>query len=651
MLNPVQFSSLDELAFALQMGQPVRQDHGTQLLDVAGVRYCVDYDNRSISTTASQFFFNSREQWQAAEAAAIAEEVQIATLLFCPAAAVQIEEFEEEEANTSTGRKGRRHKPRFVPIQQWQQHQYQRHQPHHHQHQQHGEQQPALTGAMAQLHLHDDHHHSAHHSHSYGHTHSHGHSHQEHSRHSIRSLRNVWTGSVAYLEAELVSFDLREMAMCGTALHYQKVDFAKRKCFSLRALSFSPQEFAALSLDELAGLIYPYAHPESHSPALLQRIGDAVQTRMISGELIEADIDSLLILYKVMAQVGFKHPCLMSLARHFGGQSLLTMPCSQDSTLNIMRAMVLHRVLAWQTGEYDDASALKELLTGFYREFEAFMASFTPTVRHEFMEHWIRLYGHHVLKLNIAQKTHLSPSPTIESNFQRHLGKYLRSHMPEIDFEDEKHLPDVLLDVDFYCEPNIIVEAQGLQMHYSLNLDAVPLDDPNPWDRSCHDRTIYLIRTNTLVKHAILKAAGYTVLATTSNHTQKIQWIVDTVRSKRAEWEQKQQRDQQWQHQQRGRQQRRPRPRPRPDSHPSQESSLPSTAASASALNPNAASFVPTFTQPSNTQASASAMPPSIPAPPHTPPPHGMQYVLGEDGYWYLAVIDPESWPAVDHWS
>ncbi len=617
MLNRIQFQSLDELDTALRTDSSLRQSSGSRAIYIAGTRYLVDFDSSSVATHSSCFVVRSREQWQATERPDAAMELRIARLVFSPA------QHYQEASGSSPSQPAVRKKTKFVPLKQWEQKQ----------------EQEGATEAMDRLSLGDHHHHR----HTPRH-HPQSSASGRDTRYFDSTTRRPWAASLEDFAAHVAHLDLKALIQLGQEYRGQKLEAIKKKLFCQRLLSFNRQDFSTLAVRELAYLLRPFTHPDAHSPALMSHVADRLVEIINQGLPEDVFVADMLHIYKTMVQTEFHHPCLMKLAHYFAAMPLRGRPFVVEDSLHIFRAMIMHRVQVTQTSMGQQAAELKTCLTHLYNQLDGLAAALEPYHHLQMMDHWIRLYGRYILNLPVAQRDNVPPSDVIESNFQQRLEQTLRTHLPNVSLEAEKRLPDVRLDVDLYCEPKTVIEAHGHTMHFSINLDAIAADDPNPWDRHCHSIDIYKLRTTSQLKEDILKAAGYDVLIATNSNLCKVQWIIDEVQSKQAV---------SYRPQRPAGQPPQPlQPRPAPCFQMHQRAvppPAPVTLPTVMAQQPMLLSVQYSLQVPVQTPIQAPISPtsmllPTIAAPPAIPLPPGMQLVLGADGLWHCVPINPNQW-------
>ncbi len=516
MLNPVSFASLDELDAAVTIDPTLRQTSGTRRVCIAGTSYRVDFDNSSVSTQSSSFVVRSREQWQATEEADAPMELRIAHVMFSP----RQDELQQEEPPQQQPQhgKGKRKKPKFKPLDLW------------------SKAADDVAGKMEKLSLDEQsgRPQASAHSSSRAPTRAPRHHRADHRGYYFETAtQKLWLLEPEAFKAHIAELSLEELVQMGGCLRTNILALPLKKLFADRLLSFDEQAFAALHIHELAQLQKPYTDPDSFSVDLLNRIGNRAEVIFKGGDIEQVHIHDAHTIYKCMVQVGFQHRCMMPMARYFAGQALLDMDFNPEYVLNNMRCMMMDHLLVARSARHRQAEELKQLLMVMYGQLDEFLGSFEPTERRLTLAHWIRIYGRYILGLEINTEAPPPKNRARESNLQRQIEEMLREQLPEVPFESEKRLPDLQLDVDLYCEPRIVVEVYGHAIHYAINLDMIADNDPDPWDRRTHSQAIYAIRTASLLKERLLKAAGYTLYTLTNNKHARIQAIVKDIRRRR----------------------------------------------------------------------------------------------------------------------
>lgn len=348
-------------------------------------------------------------------------------------------------------------------------------------------------------------------------------------------MRRLWGGPASDFKAALSSYSFDALVRLGGVCESERYySLAHKKHFCERAQQLLARA-KNVDLKQISWLLRPYHHQDCHSTALMQQLGDRISAIMVEGDLTTANVHHLRTIYKVMVQTSFYHPCQQDMIRYISQLPLKDIGFSLSSHINLFRYATMHDALVTQSRQ--ENQTVRTALLDMYKQLDGLLQQTQLKPHHEEMVRWIKLYGRYVLGLDTSIKK-FQPQDTIISIFQQKLEARLRPFLPGIDLVVEKLLPDLELSADLYCEPKIVIEADGVTVHTSIDLDCLSslrLESLGErlgatlWFEQ-RDANTSRILSSTILKTCIMEAAGYTVCRVIDCRSRTVRDLAGIVR-------------------------------------------------------------------------------------------------------------------------
>ena len=279
----------------------------------------------------------------------------------------------------------------------------------------------------------------------------------------------------------------------------------------------------------LPGALRPLSKAGLYKDSLAVSICDRLEQGLNQEPAREYPIEVLANIMDILARTDFIHPVFINIASKAYKRYMPLNDRSFHGFLRLGRQLMIIHALACERGEVDLAQKVHHTLTSCITLAQLFKDSRNYSITHSEndMVHWLRLYGYHVLKMQIAspEPLDLETSATV-SDFQKKVSKALRQQLPSIQLVDEKMIPGTGLSADIFCEPNVVVEVDGIAHHFRQKLFDSTVRCPDPVPRETG---------KTILKRRILCHAGFTVINITDTCLETIQNVAGRITLLRAE--------------------------------------------------------------------------------------------------------------------